>query len=112
MKHGSAAALVLFLGCTSCSALYVYETSDAKREQGSSVHTPDGFEGSRRTYVQGIELRYDPAREVYVIHGRPGHYFHEGSFYRRVGGQWETSESLAGGWRPASRRELPPGLRS
>ncbi|NIR31208.1 MAG: hypothetical protein GWN84_18240 [Gammaproteobacteria bacterium] len=112
MKHGLAAAVVLFLGPTSCSALYVYESSGATRGQGSPAQVPDGFEGSRRTYVQGIELRYDPARQVYVLLGRPGTYFHNGSFYRRVEGRWQTSESLAGGWRPASRAELPPGLRS
>lgn len=109
MKYALAAFVVLALGGTSCSALYVYETSGVQRGHGPPPGAP--AYGQRQKYIQGVELRYDPTRDVYVIVGMPNHYFRDGSFYRRVGGHWEVSDNIAAGWHPASRRALPPGLR-
>lgn len=101
--------LILLTVCsTGCAALYLYETSSVGR-YGTEPSSPS--EGHRLRQSDGTLLEYDAKRELYLVVDHPNYYYHRGSYYRRVQGQWQTAEAVSGYWRVVSTDKLPRGLR-
>lgn len=100
--------ILLTVGGTGCSALYLYENSSVGRYGTAPPSPSDGY---RLRQPDGTLLEYDSARKLYLVVGRPNHYYHDGSYYRRAQGQWQTTETVSGDWRVVSINKLPSGLR-
>ena len=66
--------------------------------------------GFRAVTPGGVELFYDAHVRSYGVSGQPGVYWLDGRFFRRAGGDWQTSPALDGPWRACSPGELPEGL--
>jgi hypothetical protein len=67
--------------------------------------------GYRHKHENGVELVFDSKIGIYVVVGRPGHYFHRDRYYRSYDGRWQVSVAVSGPWNVVSVSKLPPGLR-
>lgn len=67
--------------------------------------------GYRYRHPYGVDLVYDSGIAVYIVLGRPRHYFHRHHFYRYRSRKWYRSPRLDGRWHRVPRDHLPPGLR-
>jgi hypothetical protein len=102
-------AVCSLLAMTSCSTVKVCQSPPKKVGHGPPAHAP--AHGYRRKQVHGVEIVFDSKRGVYVVVGLPGHYYHEGHFYRLRETTWEVSLRPNDGWASISEESLPPGLR-
>jgi hypothetical protein len=59
-----------------------------------------------------VEIVYDSRLGVYVVVGRPHHYFHDGRYLRTRSGVWEASATLDGGWLVVGSGQIPATLRA
>ena len=81
------------------------------RDPGPPPHAPaHGYRHKHKTHAGQVELVFDSGRGVYLVVGWPGHFFHDGHYYRQANGSWQFSARLDTGWHAASSKRLPPGL--
>ena len=101
----------IVLVTSSCSRYGVYHepTVTVSKDNGPPAHAP--AHGYRRKHIDGVELVFESSIGLYVVVGYPDHYYHDGYYYRLSGGLWEMSLKLDGGWKFASEKSLPPGLK-
>ena len=59
-----------------------------------------------------MELSFDSGLGVYLVVGRPNHYFLDGQYLRVEGGRWLISTHVNGPWHAHTVQALPPGLRA
>lgn len=59
----------------------------------------------------GVDLVFDSGLGVYLVVGRPYHYFYRDHFYRYDRGVWYFAARFDGPWRVAEGRAVPSGLR-
>ncbi len=59
---------------------------------------------------KGVEIVFDEPLGVYVVIGRPRHYFHGNRFYRLTPAGWQVSVRLERGWVKVRRHDIPKGL--
>ena len=57
----------------------------------------------------GVEWRWDPDLDVYVVLGWPHLYYRDRTYYRWHDDGWYWSERHDGGWNKG-HKQLPPGL--
>jgi hypothetical protein len=101
------------LGISACS-LVIHPDRTARpaigeRHAGPPPDAP--APGYRYAQADGVELVFDSSLGVYVVSGHSDHYYHHGKYYRWNSGSWEASPKISNGWRPASEKKVPPGLR-
>jgi len=99
----AAGAALLLAACTAAPPAGRPGTPAPARAPGSAF---------RAQTPQGVELRYDPARQAYAVPSAPGAFWLDGRFYRRGAAGWEASTALDGPWRACGAADLPEGLRS
>jgi hypothetical protein len=93
-------------GCSSGRTLVVY--SD---KHGPPPHAPaHGYRCKHRHAHEDVELVYDSSIQVYVVVGRPQHYFLDGYYFRVTDGGWYSCKSVSGPWVRCSKDRIPPGL--
>lgn len=66
--------------------------------------------GYRHKHASGVELVFDAGMGVYAVLGHPGHFFHDGRFFKRRGRSWAWARSWHGPWTLAHELEVPAGL--
>ena len=71
-------SICILLLTSSCSEEVVYRRPVPGRGHGPPAHAP--AHGRRRRVVHGVELIYDVGMGLYVVVGRPDHYYYEGTF--------------------------------
>lgn len=112
----SFAALLFLTGVaiSSCGGSIRYTKTAApeiaEQRTGPPPHAP--AHGYRHKHADGAELEYRSDLGVYVVIGRPDHYYYKDRYYRLNGGSWEASVDLSGTWAPAREKKLPSGLRN
>lgn len=74
---------------------------------GPPPHAP--AHGYRAKHAGG-DLVYDEHLGVYVVVGRAGLWFLDGSYFRVVGERWEIATGVAGPWRVARVEVVPVRL--
>lgn len=90
----------------SCRSVTIGVGSD--HGHGPPAHAP--AHGHRHKHY-GVDLVFDADWGVYVVLGFPGHYYHEGRYYRRYQNWWQVGTRIEGPWKSVSEGALPPGLR-
>jgi hypothetical protein len=97
--------LTLAAGATAALALPACVAGPAV---GPPPHAP--AHGYRHKYGSTV-LVYDSGPGIYLVSGRPDHYYYGGHYYRPRGRTWYRAVALDGPWQPAPHRAVPPGLR-
>ncbi len=83
----------------------------AGRGHGPPAHAPaHGYRHHQG--VDRVELSFDSGLGVYLVVGRPHHYFLDGQYLRVEGGRWLISTHVNGPWHAHAVQALPPGLRA
>ncbi len=75
---------------------------------GPPPHAP--AHGYRHKQHGGVEMVFDSGTGVYVVVGHANHYFHNGYYFRLVGGAWQISATLERGWAAVASKKVPKGL--
>lgn len=97
----------LLLGLSACQVAPVRYRTPPPPGYGPPPHAP--AHGYRQKHGH-VELQFDTGLGVYVVLGRPYHYYHDGYYYNYRDG-WYLSRELRGPWYHIDRKRLPPGLR-
>jgi hypothetical protein len=74
------------------------------------AHAPaHGYRNKHKSHHHsgGVKIVFDSERGVHVAVGFPDVFFHEGRFYRNVGGSWQVSLEVDGGWSVAASGSVP-----
>lgn len=58
----------------------------------------------------GVEIVFDSERGVHVAVGFPDVFFHEGKYYRNVGGSWQVSVKVDSGWSVMASGGVPSSI--
>ena len=86
-------------------------TAVVAHRSGPPPHAPaHGYRHKHATHAGDIDLVFDSGLGLYVVVGRPGHYFHRDRYYRQVESGWRVSARIDTGWAVVTLRELPLGL--
>ena len=96
----------------SCSELEVYHSPGWRNGKGHGPPAHARAHGYRRKQVSGMELTFDTELGLYIVVGRPSHYYCDGYFYRYHGSVWQISSEPDNGWKSVSDNSLPPGLQN
>lgn len=101
------ATCVMFSACSTTvrhtSTRYVRTT----KSHGPPPHAP--AHGYRHKHGDAV-LVYDSTLEVYLVSGRPNHYFHGHHYYRTTSDGWQIAVTFEGPWKPISTKKLPKQL--
>ena len=105
---------LLALGCVSHHHHAPVRVEHAHVHQpGPPPHAPaHGYRHKHRDGGAVVQLEYDSRIGVYVVVGRPDHYFHAGRYYRLHSARWVASAHVNGPWRITVVADLPEGLRA
>jgi hypothetical protein len=97
------AGLLVLAAC-----VHVHEPAPVAARRGPPAHAAaHGYRAQRAN----VELRYDAHLGVYVVLGRPDHFFDGEQFYRRVASHWERCTSFEDGdWRKVAASAVPVRL--
>ncbi len=77
---------------------------------GPPPHAP--AHGYRHKQPTGVELIFDSRVGVYLVVGRPQHYFSGGRYLRIRDGVWQVSGHIERGWARMPIEKVPKGLRN
>ena len=78
------------------------------KKHGPPPHAP--AHGYRHNHPDGVELKFNANRNIYVVIDCDDFYFHADSFFRLLDGGWKKSKHISGPWIEAPPSILPPGL--
>jgi hypothetical protein len=75
------------------------------------AHAPaHGYRNKHKSHDHhsgGVEIVFDSERGVHVAVGFPDVFFHEGRYYRNVGGSWQVSVKVDSGWSVVASGGVP-----
>src|SRR4030042_4062356 len=104
------ALAIMLLLIISCSTVDVYHVQGPGNGIGHGPPAHARAYGYHRKQIAGVELIFDSGLGLYVVDGRPNHYYYDGYFYRLQGTVWEMSLQPDEGWTCVSIHSLPRGL--
>jgi hypothetical protein len=101
------------LGISACSLVVQRDRTASPVFGARHAGPPPDAPGPGYRYAQpdGVELVFDSNLGAYLVSGHADHYYHHGEYYRWNSGSWEQSPKVSDGWRPASEKKVPRGLR-
>jgi hypothetical protein len=78
---------------------------------GPPPHAPaHGYRHKHKHRRGHVDLVFDSGLGVYVVVGWPGHFFHDGRYYRYAERRWHSCDDLRGRWTVVAVERVPPRL--
>ena len=104
--------ILTMLMLVSCETVSVYCPRGSIHRPGNGPPGHAKAHGYHRKHIDGLELVFDSTYGVYVVVGKPDHYYCDGYYYRMYASIWEVSLRIDADWAPATIVSLPRGLKT